>query len=541
MRRLLCTLFVWAASVYPALSATIDVPADQPTIQAGIDSATEGDTVLVAPGEYTEVLTIGAPSITLLSSGGDSLTTIFGSIRYAPQTNDSSVIDGFTVKNAGVSGHAIESTMNHPRIFNCTLEGFWGQRTAGALDIVGGSCLIRKCRFIDNLMSSAGGAHILMASNVVVDSCVFQGNSGGSMGGAIEISICKNVVFSNNLVVDNSVSAYRGGVVLCFCDTNVVISNNTIVGNHYSGYSDESTGVGITSIRSDSIEIFNNIIAFNDGSVAVSCTDSLPSHRLEYNDVYANDSWYPSQYHGVTPGSGSISTEPGFVNWPEGDFRLRSRSECIDAGDPAPVYNDLDGTRNDLGALSCNQFADTDLDGILDGVDNCRFTANPAQADADDDGDGDVCDVCPDDSLNDYDYDGLCHGVDLCPDDSLNDIDGDGFCGDVDNCPFLHNPDQSDIDADDVGDSCDTCPTIWNPSQHDDAGCCCELRGDCDRSGVINVSDLTYFVASLFAGGSPISCQEEGDIDDSGSINVSDLTFMVAFLFQSGAPPPPCP
>jgi hypothetical protein len=41
--------------------------------------------------------------------------------------------------------------------------------------------------------------------------------------------------------------------------------------------------------------------------------------------------------------------------------------------------------------------ADTDGDGITDGVDNCRFEANPGQEDEDGDTFGDACDPCPTD------------------------------------------------------------------------------------------------------------------------------------------------
>ena len=39
-----------------AQATVINVPGDQPTIQAGIDEAVDGDTVLVGPGIYPEAL-----------------------------------------------------------------------------------------------------------------------------------------------------------------------------------------------------------------------------------------------------------------------------------------------------------------------------------------------------------------------------------------------------------------------------------------------------------------------------------------------------
>ncbi len=89
--------------------------------------------------------------------------------------------------------------------------------------------------------------------------------------------------------------------------------------------------------------------------------------------------------------------------------------------------------------------ADSDGDGIPNGVDNCPFIANSNQNDEDGDGIGNPCDNC-------------VH----TPNESQSDIDGDGLGDECDNCPDYPNPLQADVDYDTVGDSCDVCNDIDN-------------------------------------------------------------------------------
>lgn len=74
---------------------------------------------------------------------------------------------------------------------------------------------------------------------------------------------------------------------------------------------------------------------------------------------------------------------------------------------------------------------------------------------------------------------------------------------------------------------------------------CCEgIRGNVDNSadGVVDISDLTYWVDYQNNGGDPFFCEEEADVDGSGVLEFStDVTYLVAYMFQDGPPPVACP
>jgi hypothetical protein len=53
MKQLFLPWLIAVVCSRPGFSAILRVPSDYPTIQAALDAAVDGDTVLVAPGEFT--------------------------------------------------------------------------------------------------------------------------------------------------------------------------------------------------------------------------------------------------------------------------------------------------------------------------------------------------------------------------------------------------------------------------------------------------------------------------------------------------------
>ena len=50
------------------------------------------------------------------------------------------------------------------------------------------------------------------------------------------------------------------------------------------------------------------------------------------------------------PGEGDLTADPQFIDPNLGDFTIRDSSPMIDAGNPDSAHNDVDGSRNDMGA-----------------------------------------------------------------------------------------------------------------------------------------------------------------------------------------------
>lgn len=63
------------------------------------------------------------------------------------------------------------------------------------------------------------------------------------------------------------------------------------------------------------------------------------------------------------------------------------------------------------------------------------------------------------------------------------------------------------------------------------------LRGDCDATGQINLTDAVFALNHLFLGGDAPSCFKACDPNDDAVLNLTDPIFLLNYLFLGGRPP----
>ncbi|MCH7879845.1 MAG: PKD domain-containing protein, partial [candidate division Zixibacteria bacterium] len=66
---------------------------------------------------------------------------------------------------------------------------------------------------------------------------------------------------------------------------------------------------------------------------------------------------------------------------------------------------------------------------------------------------------------------------------------------------------------------------------------CCETAGDANSDGSVNISDVTFLIARIFAAGAAPDCSDEADTNGDNSVNIADVTFLIARIFAGGAEP----
>ncbi len=316
-------------------AATINVPADRPTIQSGINAAKDGDTVLVADGIYRGAGNVNidfkGKQITVKSLNGAKATIIdCGEVNetrgftFHNDETDASVLDGFTIRN-GVHelGGGIYCNNASPTIKNCvitenrsvvpSLRG----RGGGGIYCFSSDAVIIACKIIDNSANSDYGAGVLFTGSTT------QNKSQPSL---INCTISKN----------------EGDGVFCYDDVNPVIKDCTvslnngmgIVYNHFARSKNPITNCLITQNSGSGIEcrfysymnITDSIITRNkaefgggiycDGSSIIDVSDCVIAQNLATKSgggIYVHSKWGHAEITHCTITRNTANAEGGGV------------------------------------------------------------------------------------------------------------------------------------------------------------------------------------------------------------------------------------
>ncbi|MAE70814.1 MAG: hypothetical protein CME06_10135 [Gemmatimonadetes bacterium] len=344
--------FIFTAALAAcAHAAIIRVPGDQPTIQAGLDSASEGDTVLVASGTYTGAgnrnLDFRGRDLVLESEAGAEATVIDceragRGLSFHSGETAASVVNGFTIA-AGMAreGGGVACLSSNPTFTDCTITNNSAE-SGGGVACHSSNPTLTDCTITNNSAESGGGVACL-SSNPTLITCRIAANTvemgGGGMG-----CIFSSPALTGCTITGNTTTYSHGGAIALF-ESLPRLTNCTINGNS------ATNGSGGSLWIFDSNPSLTNCILWGNEPDEISGAHHYPGDpRIRYCDV-----------EGGWDDVGNINVDPLFVSIPGFSNLLRPGSPCIDAGDPSisdgvgdwhPRWPDWypNGARSDMGA-----------------------------------------------------------------------------------------------------------------------------------------------------------------------------------------------
>jgi hypothetical protein len=287
----LSTLILVIGMVAGLHAQILRVPSAYPTIQAAVDAANYGDTILVAPGTYLE-------NVQMI--GNDKIITLASNFILSGDTNDISntIIDGSNPSNPNLGMVILlknqDSTIS-PKISGFTLTGGTGYYKTYGGGIYVNNALpvieynhIQDCSITGTQPNGAGiyvgtsfgdTSDVCLINHNVIKNCTVtsatngvEANGAGMSLNAINADIEDNRI-TGNTIIGNSTATGNGGGIYYFKNDSffqhptVIIANNEISSNNSESWQTDGGGVFLDDLLGYArYTIEGNTISYNEVS-----------------------------------------------------------------------------------------------------------------------------------------------------------------------------------------------------------------------------------------------------------------------------------
>ncbi len=290
------------------------------TIQAAVDAAVAGATVLLTNGVYTNSsaeLTL-SEGIKLTSVNGTGVTFIVGStgVRCLFMNHPSAVVERVTLRNGGNTGqggcvYIRYGTVQDSIIRSASLTGGGSTGGGGGAYMLMGT--LSNCLVMANKNNNtAAGTGIRVAGNSLVTHCIIKDNSNTSSGQGVGIFLDAGTI-RNSLICSNTSATSSAGVGMA---AGARMENCTVAGNSGQG------GITGAFYVANGAIIVNSIVRDNFYSV------STPTNF----GVYTNPVISYSNLEFPWPGESNLCTNAAFMDPAVFNYTLQGSSPCVDAG-----------------------------------------------------------------------------------------------------------------------------------------------------------------------------------------------------------------
>jgi len=375
-----------------APAADRHVPSLYPTIQAAINASSNGDSVVIEPGVYTENINLNGKNITIKPFNNNFDTIIDGNqagpvVTFSGNETANCIVRNLIIRNGkAAQGGGIQGNNTLATIKNCTIGANIATGNGGGVHGLSG--LMQNCTITLNQAVNGGGISDI---DGIIESCKIKVNKATDSGGGA-FNIDGTIQYCE--IINNEAAKRGGGVsqIGGYLTANLISKNNALAAgpiatpNGFGGGINDAQGTVTQNliienacngdgggIANSNGLIQNNVLAENSarrGGGISNCTGRIENNTIWQNTassigggcfqlgtlvanaiIYNNSAPADAQWSG-----GNVPVYSCIQNWPgaqpdiitappllqdpsKGRFYLLPNSPCIDAGKLIPGLN----------------------------------------------------------------------------------------------------------------------------------------------------------------------------------------------------------